>query len=142
MQETIHDVAAADLARIRQWVRRNALQVGLPAMRTEALTLAANEVITNAIRHGGGAASVTITTTVRNVVIEVRDRGTASFSASVAQPAPTEQRGRGLWLAQQLCDELVLSGSHDGMLVRLSSRFDPIDELIALAHARRQVRNA
>lgn len=78
--------------------------------------LGAHEVCANIVEHAyaGSAGRIAITlalqTAPRRLVIELRDDSTCVFDPTqVHDPAPDElqTRGRGLWLARQLVDELV-----------------------------------
>jgi anti-sigma regulatory factor (Ser/Thr protein kinase) len=113
-------LTATDLDRVRQLVTRITSLAGLDPDRVARLTLAVNEIATNAIQHGGGEAGVTIHVEDAKVVIEVQDDGPgipAGVTASLPEPEATH--GRGLWLANQLCDEVHLRTGGRGTLVRL-----------------------
>jgi serine/threonine-protein kinase RsbW len=78
--------------------------------------LSAHEVCANIVEHAyaGSAGRIAITLTLRTaprqLVVELRDDSTCAFDPTqVHDPAPDElqTRGRGLWLARQLVDELV-----------------------------------
>lgn len=117
---TMQRLTATDLDRVRQIVTRITRHAGLDPDRAARLTLAVNEVATNAIQHGGGEAGVTIRVEGRQIVIEVQDDGPgipADVTASLPEPEATH--GRGLWLANQLCDEVDLCTGGTGTLIRL-----------------------
>lgn len=118
-------VGAAGVADVRHRVAEAAVRVGLDDDRVAGFTVAANEIIINAIQHGGGSAEITISTTDRQVVVKVRDHGTGIPDEVPTELPPADQvHGRGLWLARQLCDEVTLLSTDSGALVRLAAAAD------------------
>lgn len=113
-------VAGVELARLRDLVRGQAAAAGLTGDRVDDLVLAANEIVTNSIRYGGGHADVALWSTSEGVVCEVRDAGvvTDPLIGRLA-PEPASASGRGVWLANQLCDLVQLRSSPLGTTVRL-----------------------
>lgn len=112
-----------DLARARRLMANVAGRIGLHPDRVDRLTVALSEVATNAVVHGGGSATVLITGGRGELAVEVRDGGSGSPPASVRAPVPpTELSGRGLWLADQLCDRVDIRASDAGTTVRLTMR--------------------
>lgn len=101
-------------------ITRIAGLAGLEPDRVARLTLAVNEIATNAIQHGGGEAGVTVQIETDRVVIEVSDTGPGiPTDVPTDLPDPEATHGRGLWLANQLCDEVQLRSGATGTLVRL-----------------------
>jgi serine/threonine-protein kinase RsbW len=114
---------ADDLAQVRRLLADTAADVGLPANRIDQLTIALNEVATNAILHGNGGATMTITSSDTEVMVEVRDHGTGlRTTPHPGMPHHTQIGGRGLWLAGQLCDNLDINSSTGGTTVRMAMR--------------------
>lgn len=112
-----------DLARVRRLVADAAARTGLSPDRMDRLTVAVSEVATNAVVHGGGAASIRITGGPGELVVEVWDGGGGQAPRLVAAPAPPSQpNGRGLWLVSQLCDGVDIRASQAGTTVRLTMR--------------------
>ena len=84
---------------------------------------AVNELLTNAVRHGGGSGQVTLWQQGPNVVCEVVDQGPGLQGRDHhLRPAPDVPGGRGLWLAAELTDELTIKSGEEGTTVRISSR--------------------
>jgi anti-sigma regulatory factor (Ser/Thr protein kinase) len=108
------------LSDVRRFVAERARQEGLHASRLEDLVLAANELATNSVQHGGGAGTVQVWRENGCVVCEVSDGG------CIEEPLVGRQRprfdqlgGRGVWLANQLCDLVQIRSGEDGNVVRL-----------------------
>lgn len=73
-------------------------------LRRETLTrveLLVSEVVTNAIRHGGGSLEVVLTLYDDRVRIEIADAG-PGFIPIPREKAPEDQGGWGLYLVEQL----------------------------------------
>lgn len=120
---TMAVLGADDLARARGLLGDTAAHVGLPGDRIDRFTVALSEIATNAILHGSGSATVTISGSASNITVEVRDHGTGLRTGSrPALPHPTEVGGRGLWLAEHLCDDVDIDTSASGTTVRMTMR--------------------
>jgi anti-sigma regulatory factor (Ser/Thr protein kinase) len=109
---------------LRHAVASCAAAAGLAGDRLDDFVVAVNELMTNAVRHGGGAGRVTLWRDDDAVVCEVGDRG-----AGLAAPRP-DRPGRpragapggwGLWLAGELTDSLRMETGAEGTNVRVSS---------------------
>jgi anti-sigma regulatory factor (Ser/Thr protein kinase) len=84
------------------------------------LVVAANEIVTNCLKHGGGHGRVIVWSEQRRVVCEVSCPGTlADPLADRRLPDPDDPTGRGLWLANQLCDLVQIRSLHGELVVRL-----------------------
>jgi len=110
-----------DLGRLRALVRQRSRDVHLDPDRVEDLVLAVHEVSANSIDHGGGGGVLRVWREPDRIVCEVRDRGRIE-DALVGRRTPTGEqgRGRGLWLANQLCDLVQIRSLADGTAVRVS----------------------
>jgi len=114
--------ALADLRALRQELCRTGQALGLPAQASEALQLAANEVATNALRHGATPGRVRIWHRGRSVVARIDDAGTTGHRAVTAgylRPEPTARGGLGLWLVRQLADVVHIEVGARGTSVEL-----------------------
>ena len=109
------------LAPLRRFVARHA--AGLGALRRADFVLAVHEVVSNSIRHGGGAGTLQLWRDRDALVCEVRDGGRID-DPLVGRERPSFGRpgGRGLWLANQLCDLVQVRSFPDGSVVRLHMR--------------------
>ncbi|MGW5054115.1 anti-sigma factor RsbA family regulatory protein [Actinokineospora sp. NPDC004072] len=122
--DTVADVAhfsLDDLPELRDLVTIRASAAGLDRDRALDLTLAANEIVTNSICHGGERGTLRLWTEPGEVVCEVSDSGhlDSALIGRVA-PLPSVRGGRGVWLANQLCDLVrIRSCPKRGTVVRL-----------------------
>ncbi len=99
----------AQLSGLRHAVASHASRAELPAGRCDDLVLAAAEIATNALDHGVPPATMRLWTTSTSVICEITDTGRhVQPLAGLLPPPVTQRRGRGLWLAHQLCDQLYL----------------------------------
>ena len=119
--ELAFDVAG--LATVRHVVGRTAARGGAPADRVADLVLAVNELASNSVEHGPGSGTLRMWADPgRPVVAEVSDHGgemDAPFPG-LAQPPPEGARGRGLWLASELCDVLQVWTDPGATVIRVS----------------------
>jgi anti-sigma regulatory factor (Ser/Thr protein kinase) len=106
---------------IRRHILDVCLSAGLDDYRCAQLSVSANEITTNALEHGGGSAEVVITSSAAQVSVEIHDDGPGISRTTTSDPPdPTASHGRGLWLADQLCDEMHISSGVGGTTVRLT----------------------
>lgn len=112
-----------DLAAVRAFVEGCAGAARIGGERTADFVLAVNEVATNSLRHGGGRGTVQSWPTPDGVVCEVRDCGTiADPLVDRRPPGRDAENGRGLWIANQLCDLVQVRSGPGGTVVRLHLR--------------------
>jgi anti-sigma regulatory factor (Ser/Thr protein kinase) len=109
-----------DLAEVRRLVLAFCLAEGLDRDRADDLVLCADELAANSLLHGGGHGELTVWRDHDAVVCEVNDAGTIEDPLA-GRRAPSLDRigGRGLWLANQLCDLVQLRSGAAGTVVRL-----------------------
>jgi serine/threonine-protein kinase RsbW len=101
-----------------------AKRAGLAGQRLDDFVLAVNELITNAVRHGGGTGELSLWSVDGMLVCEVCDVGTgirADRLGNRDRPTPDTAGGWGLWLADQLSDEMVVMTGPAGTTVRIST---------------------
>jgi anti-sigma regulatory factor (Ser/Thr protein kinase) len=113
-----------DVTALRHSVSRHAAAAGLAGQRLQDFVLAVNELITNAVRHGGGRGHLRLW--CRDGVIwgEVSDRG-----PGMPDPAPDGGRlpptsavgGRGLWLARRMSDTITIDTGPLGTVARVAA---------------------
>jgi anti-sigma regulatory factor (Ser/Thr protein kinase) len=108
------------LVAIRQLVAARAAGAGLGRERGRDLVLAVNEVATNSVRHGGGSGTIRIWADARSLVCELEDPGRIIDPlAGRREPRPGQKHGRGLWIANQVCDLVQVRTFETGSVVRL-----------------------
>ncbi len=104
--------------------RRAAVAVTDPLFGSETadnLALAVSEVVANAQRYGRPPVVLRLWSGPDRIVATIKDSGAGIHDATIGlAPVDSDQSGgRGLWIANQLCDHLAITRSHDGFLVRL-----------------------
>jgi anti-sigma regulatory factor (Ser/Thr protein kinase) len=108
------------LAAVRRRVEAIARRAGLGTLHVSDLAVAANELATNSVAHGGGHGTLRTWLEDDRVVVEVEDRGRILEPlVGRIRPLVTQEGGRGLWLANQLCDLVQIRSSAAGTTVRL-----------------------
>ena len=121
----VRDLAftATDLGAMRRFVAGRARAARLDAVRCEDIVLAVNEIATNSIRHGGGSGTLRVWLEGGVLICEVRDAGRLDDPlAGRRRPRASDDAGRGLWLANQVCDLVQLRSFPHGSAVRLHMR--------------------
>jgi anti-sigma regulatory factor (Ser/Thr protein kinase) len=105
-----------ELARVRRFVADRCREAGLEERGVEVV-FAVNEIATNSLEHAGGSGVLRMWRTGKQLVAEIRDAGRLDDPLADRRiPSVGDHAGRGLWLANQLCD-LVQVRSFPGELV-------------------------
>ncbi len=108
----------------RQAVSEQALAAGAERERTEKFMLAANELLTNALRHGRPPVRAHLWIEDKELVCRVADGGLGPEDPLAGWLPPTDsaEGGWGLPMARQLSDslEILTSGSETAVAVYLS----------------------
>ena len=111
---------ADSLGEVRDLVTDRAEEAGFDRETTDALVLAVNEIATNSIRHGGGSGVIRSWDDGSFLLFQVEDGGRIDAPlAGRRQPVLDEPGGRGLWLANQLCDLVQVRTFENGNVVRI-----------------------
>jgi anti-sigma regulatory factor (Ser/Thr protein kinase) len=109
-----------DLQTVREDVIAHALGAGLSAARSADLALAVYEVAANSVQHGCGQRDLSIGLTKDSLVCEIHDYGRiADPMTGRRTPAVDDERGRGLWIANHLCDLVKVRSSAAGTTIRI-----------------------
>ena len=107
-----------ELGSLRKRVASSAVTARLSGSRREDLVLAVNEAAINALEYGQAPRIARLWRRGTSVVAEVVARGRVEDPlAGRRNPEPHASRGRGLWIANQVCDLVQLR--HEGPTVRL-----------------------
>ena len=102
--------ATGDLASVRQVVSEHPAVLRLNRQRQHDLILAIDEIMSNAIRHGGGKGQLELAFSDGQVWFRVTDHGPGmSTEPPAAAPAPNQLGGRGIWIVRQIVDRLARS---------------------------------
>jgi serine/threonine-protein kinase RsbW len=100
-----------------------AADTGLSGPRLDAFVLAVNEIVTNAVQHGGGSGRIRLWRTAVGLACEISDEGPGAPMAAFnghQLPPMSSTGGRGLWLARHLCDSMDVESGSGGTTVHLT----------------------
>ena len=93
------------LPAVRRLIFAEAARAGIEPGRAGDLVLAASEIANNSVLYGGGIGILQVWRSEEGLVCDVRDAGRiADPLVGRKRPALEQRGGRGLWLANQLCD--------------------------------------
>jgi anti-sigma regulatory factor (Ser/Thr protein kinase) len=107
------------LAAVRRFVRGQADGV-LDTDRADDLVLAANELTANTIEHAAGGGRISVWAEPGRLACQIDDGGHLSDPlAGRIVPLPQTAGGRGLILANQLCDLVRIHTTGEGTSIRL-----------------------
>lgn len=110
----------AELAEVRDRVAAAGAQAGLGPREVADLVTAASELAANSVMHGGGTGTLRLWRDGGALLTEVADRGLIEDPlVGRLRPAIAQEGGRGLWLANQLCDLVQIRSGEGGTVVRL-----------------------
>ena len=121
---------ATRFADVRRQVDAFARRCGLTPDKIIDFVAAVNEVVTNAIRHGGGNGELRLWEGTR-LTCEIRDNG-PGFAATdyvdrAEAPMPSPRGGMGLWIVQQTSESLAIESTPAGTTVRISTTVPSTD---------------
>ncbi|GAA5194845.1 hypothetical protein GCM10023322_60220 [Rugosimonospora acidiphila] len=108
----------AGLVSLRNAVAAHGATLGLPRETVEHLVLAAYELASNAVRHGGGRGRLWLSADDGVLRCVVRDDGPGLIDPTQAgrvRPEPTASGGRGLWLVRCVASRLDLRTGEGGL---------------------------
>lgn len=109
---------------LRHAVARLAGAAGLTGQRLEDFVLAANELITNVVRHGGGQGRLRLWWAEAALHCEVSDTGLGIDPNRLhdhSRPPADSAGGWGLWLVRRLSDAMTVESGPAGTTVRIST---------------------
>jgi anti-sigma regulatory factor (Ser/Thr protein kinase) len=118
------DATPERLAEARDWAHRAAAEAGLGEADCYQVKLAVSEAVANAIQHGsserGDRIGISAFEGDGSLVFEVRDNGT--FVAPLQRASLEDESGRGLELLTLMMDEVRISSTGDGSVLRFAKR--------------------
>jgi serine/threonine-protein kinase RsbW len=114
------------LGEARDWAHRAATKAGLDEAGCYQVKLAVSEAVANAIQHGSQSTGDSIRIAAFEadgaLVFEVQDNGT--FIAPLNPATLDDENGRGLELLTLMMDEVHISSTGDGSLLRFSKSLE------------------
>ena len=116
--ELIFDVSG--LRGVRLLVGEFARKAGLTDGRVSDLQVAVNEIATNTLVHGGGPGTLRIWQDPDRILCDVRGPGEITdWLAGRVRPVDNSESGRGLLVANRLCDLVQTYSGPSGTTTRL-----------------------
>lgn len=110
----------SELGEVRRRVAAAAERAGMDRVGIADLVIAASELAANSVMHGGGGGTLRIWREEERLLAEVEDRGRIEEPlVGRIRPDVSQEGGRGLWLANQLCDLVQIRSGEGGTVVRL-----------------------
>jgi len=110
------------LVEVRAQVKAYAQEAGLFNLRLYKFVIAANEVMTNAVHHGGGTGHVRVWRDGNRLCCEVSDHGSgmaSGRSTGYERPEPGTIGGWGLWLTREICEVVAIATTENGTRISL-----------------------
>ncbi|MGN6256513.1 MAG: anti-sigma factor RsbA family regulatory protein [Solirubrobacterales bacterium] len=109
-----------ELTEVRERVTKAARRAGMNPGEVADLVTATSELAANSVMHGGGTGTLRVWCDSGMILVEVEDRGRIEDPlVGRRRPDITQEGGRGLWLANQLCDLVQIRSGDWGTVVRL-----------------------
>jgi anti-sigma regulatory factor (Ser/Thr protein kinase) len=109
-----------ELAEVRRRVAAAGERAGIGRRAVAELVTAASELAANSVMHGGGSGTLRLWRENGTLLVEVEDRGRIEEQlVGRLRPGITQEGGRGLWFANQLCDLVQIRSGSKGTVVRL-----------------------
>lgn len=110
----------AGLSGVRHRVAAAAERAGMGPVEIADLVTATSELAANSVIHGGGSGMLRLWREGGRLLVEVEDRGRIEEPlVGRLRPAIAQEGGRGLWLANQLCDLVQIRSGEARTTVRL-----------------------
>jgi anti-sigma regulatory factor (Ser/Thr protein kinase) len=115
----VFDFDGRNVGDVRAVVSHYISRLGFDETQTADFALAVHELATNSIRHGGGSGRLRLWSDEATAVAEVSDAGVIGDPlAGRVNPVESVESGRGLWLANHLCDLVQIRSHPRGSIVR------------------------
>jgi serine/threonine-protein kinase RsbW len=124
-QPLVAPFAARHISDLRHQVAGYCARAGLAGPPLDDFVLGVYELLTNAVRHGGGTGSLHLWRDGDTLVCEVHDTGHGlPILGADGAPRPSVSRpgGLGIWIARQLTESMRVDSSGSGTTVRILTR--------------------
>jgi anti-sigma regulatory factor (Ser/Thr protein kinase) len=116
----IFEFEVSGLGEVRRRVAAAAEEAGMNPREVADVVTATSELAANSVMHGGGSGSLRLWSDRERLLVEVEDRGRIEDPlAGRVRPDVSQEGGRGLWLANELCDLVQIRSGERGTTVRL-----------------------
>lgn len=116
----VFDFGLTELGEVRRRVSAAAEEAGMDPGGVADLVTATSELAANSVMHGGGSGTLRLWREGERLLAEVEDRGRIEEPlVGRIRPDVFQEGGRGLWLANQLCDLVQIRSGEAGTTVRL-----------------------
>jgi len=113
----------AELSEVRRRVAGTAERVGMEPRGAADLVTAVSELAANSVMHGGGSGILRLWCEGESLLAEVEDAGRIEEPlVGRLRPGIAQEGGRGLWIANRLCDLVQIRSGEEGTVVRLHVR--------------------
>jgi anti-sigma regulatory factor (Ser/Thr protein kinase) len=113
------EFGAAEIPAVRQATLRWARAAGLDEENAQEFLIAVYEIVSNAVEHGGGRGIAQLWSDGTHLLSEVWSaRPIPDPLGGYRPPGTAQERGRGLWLARQICEQVTIYND-DGGIVQL-----------------------
>lgn len=110
----------SELSEVRRRVAAAGERAGMSRHAVADLVTAASELAANSVTHGGGTGTLRLWRENGSLIAEVGDEGRIEEQlVGRLRPDIRQEGGRGLWLANQLCDLVQIRSGEGGTTVRL-----------------------
>jgi anti-sigma regulatory factor (Ser/Thr protein kinase) len=114
------DFGLTELGEVRRRVTAAAERAGLGQLEIADLVTATSELAANSVMHAGGSGTLRLWREEGRLLAEVEDRGRIEDPlVGRTQPDISQEGGRGLWLANCLCDLVQIRSGEGSTTVRL-----------------------
>src|ERR1035437_5160064 len=110
-----------DLAAIRAIVQRYAIKAGLSEARAIDLVLVVSEVAANTARHAKSPGHLQIWYDAWQIICQIHDEGIITDPlAGRRRPSLEARGGHGLWIVNEVCDQVDIVSDEAGTTIRLN----------------------